>query len=334
MGGLLMSILVFIEQHDGVIKRASLEVLGKGRELADQKGMPLLAALIGAGVGSLAATLGEYGADVVYLIDDQKYKDYNTATYARVLVELARQVKPYLLMLGATALGKDLAPRVAARLGVSLASDITGLSINEAGKLEILRPMYSGKIFATFEGKGDGVQMVTVRSRAFPLPAQVAGRTAEVRPFAVNIEEKDLRTVLKEVIRSVQGMVDLTEADIIVSGGHGMKAAENFALLEELASLLGAAVGASRAAVDAGFAPYSRQVGQTGKVVSPTVYIACGISGAMQHLAGMSSSKFIVAINKDPDAPIFKVADFGIVGDLFKVVPALIEEIKKERGVA
>ncbi|MCL5039270.1 MAG: electron transfer flavoprotein subunit alpha/FixB family protein [Firmicutes bacterium] len=329
-----MSILVFIEQHGGSIKRASLEILGKGRELADKVGQKLVAVLIGQGVAGLTDALGEYGADIVHLADEGRFKEYSTALYARVLAELARQEQPSLFLLGATALGKDLAPRVAARLGVALASDATGLEINPAGQLEVRRPMYAGKILATLEGRGALPQLVSVRPRAFPLPTPAAGRRAEVKSLTTTFEEKDLRQTLKEVLRSVQGMVDLTEADIIVSGGHGIKAAENFALLEELAGLLGAAVGASRAAVDAGFAPYSRQVGQTGKVVSPMVYIACGISGAMQHLAGMSSSKFIVAINKDPDAPIFKVADFGIVGDLFKVVPALIQEIKKERGIA
>lgn len=322
-----MAIFVYVEHHDGVIKRVSLELLGKARELADQKGEQVAAIVLGYGVEKLATTVGEYGADIVFLGDDERLAEYNGATYARTLVELIKKENPSMFLAGATAIGKDMVPRVAARLGVSMVSDITGLSLVD-GKTQITRPVYAGKILADFGNFKSSPEVITVRSRAFPLPVKSEGRQAEIRKLTSEIQDKDLKTVIKEVIKSVQGMVDLTEADIIVSGGFGMKNAENFALLEELAGLLGAAVGASRAAVDAGYAPYARQVGQTGKVVSPTVYIACGISGAMQHLAGMGSSKYIVAINKDPDAPIFKVADFGIVGDLFKVVPAFIAELK------
>ncbi len=320
----MAGILVFIEQRDGTIRKGSLEALSEARRQAAANGWPVAAVLPGQGVAGLASELGKYGAAKVFVADDANLKLYSAEGYAEAVAAAAGQMEPDAIFFSATAMGRDLAPRVAAKLGVGGLADVTGLTL-EGDTFVARRPVYSAKAFATVDTAGKKPQVIALRPNVFTV--EEAGGSAEV----VNLDGLSLsiRAMVKELISEGGGEIDVAEADVIVSGGRGLKGPENFALMRELAELLGAAVGASRAAVDAGWIDHSHQVGQTGKVVSPTLYIACGISGAIQHLAGMSSSKIIVAVNKDPDAPIFKVADYGVVGDLFQVVPAMVEEIKK-----
>ncbi len=320
----MAGILVFIEQRDGTIRKGSLEALSEARRQASAAGWPVAAVIAGSDVAGLAADCGKYGAEKVFVADDGNLRLYSAEGYTEAVVAAAGRMEPDAIFFSATAMGRDLAPRVAARLGVGGLADVTGLTL-EDGTFVAKRPVYSAKAFATVDTAGKKPQVIGLRPNVFT--AEEAGGSAEV----VNLDGLSLsiRAMVKELVAEGGGEIDVAEADIIVSGGRGLKGPENFALMRELADLLGAAVGASRAAVDAGWIDHAHQVGQTGKVVSPTLYIACGISGAIQHLAGMSSSKIIVAINKDPDAPIFKVADYGVVGDLFQVVPAMIEEIRK-----
>ncbi|HLG29714.1 MAG TPA: electron transfer flavoprotein subunit alpha/FixB family protein, partial [Candidatus Brocadiales bacterium] len=317
-------IIVFAEQRDGKLKRVSLEALGEGRRIADKLGAKLTSILPGYKIKDLARTLTQYGADEVIVADNELLEKYNSEAYVTVIADEASKIKPALILLGASSMGKDLAPRLAARLKTCLANDCTSIKLTE-GKLEAIRPMYGGKIFATVISNTPDYQIATLRPNLFsPI------KPDEKRP--INTKEvgaycnTPLRAIVKEIISSASGAVDLTEAKIIVSGGRGMKGPENYKILEDLAKVLGGAVGASRASVDAGWKPQEFQVGLTGKTVTPDLYIACGISGAIQHLAGMSTSRCIVAINKDPNAPIFKLADYGIVGDLFQIVPLLTEE--------
>lgn len=321
-------IWVFAEHRDGKIKKVTLELLGAGRKLAQETGEEVSALLFGRGVTDLASTLSEYGADKVYLADDDMLDQYTTNAYSKVLSELILEKEPSLVLLGCTVQGRDLAARVAQKVKTGLLSDCTGLERTD-GQIVFVRPVYAGKAFVKAVCPELRPVMATVRPNVLIPDAPLAGRSVEVVNVPVKLEKKDLRQVIKEVVRQVSTRPELTEANIIVSGGRGMKGPENYKILEELADVLGAAVGASRAAVDSGWIPQSYQVGQTGKTVSPVLYIACGISGSTMHLAGMSSSKCIVAINKDPEADIFKVADYGIVGDLFEVVPLLTEECKK-----
>lgn len=321
-------IWVFVEQTKGKIRKVSLELLSQGRILANEKGEELAAVILGQGISGLAAEVAQYGADKVYVAEDTKLEAYTTGAYTSVLAKLIRDNEPNLVLFGNTAIGKDLAPRVATRVGVDVAIDCVGIESDGANYVNLTRPIYAGKAFAKVASPVARPVMATIRPNTFPID-EPAAREANVVNVAVNVDEADLRAILKEVISQAAGRVELTEANIIVSGGRGMKGPENYVILEELADVLGAAVGASRAAVDSGWKEYKFQVGQTGKTVSPTLYIACGISGAIQHLAGMGSSKVIVAINKDPEANIFDVADYGIVGDLFQVVPILTEECKK-----
>lgn len=322
-------VMFVAEYKEGQLKKNALELAGLARALADKRGENVQAVLIGSGVSGLAGELGAYGVDVVYVADDAKLKDYSTALYTRVLVDIVKSKDPAILLLGATAIGKDLSARTAARLGVGLVTDCTVVDVDGSGNLAITRPIYAGKAMAEVGDFKGYPQMATVRPNVYPVAERGEGRAAEVATVDVTAQPDDLRAVVVETIKAATDEIDLLEADIIVSGGRGMKGPENFSILRELAKVIGAAVGASRAAVDSGWIDHSHQVGQTGKTVSPTVYIACGISGAIQHLAGMGSAKYIVAINKDPEAPIFKVADYGIVGDLFQVVPLLTEEFKK-----
>ncbi|MQL54019.1 electron transfer flavoprotein subunit alpha/FixB family protein, partial [Desulfofundulus thermobenzoicus] len=322
-------IWVYAEQKNGQLKKVSLEILGAGRRLADGLGEELCAVLIGKEVAGLAGTLAEYGADKVYVAENDALENYTNDGYSQVLAGLAEEYQPTAIFLGYTVLGRDLAARVAQRLGTGLCTDCTGVDL-EDGRIIFTRPIYAGKAFVRAACPEARPICATFRPNVLTAARPRPGRAAEV--VTVDARPKDIRQIIKEVVRQVSSRPELTEADIIVSGGRGMKAAENFKILEELADVLGAAVGASRAAVDAGYAPHSMQVGQTGKTVSPVLYIACGISGAIQHLAGMGSSKVIVAINKDPEANIFKVADYGIVGDLFEVVPLLTREFKKLLG--
>jgi electron transfer flavoprotein alpha subunit len=277
----------------------------------------------------LAAELTAHGATKVYLLENAALDRYSTQDYAAVLAGLVKKVGPAAIFFSATAMGKDLAPRLAARLGVGLASDCTRVSVREGG-LEFIRPIFAGKALLTFR-LTSSPQVVSLRPNVFPAaPAAAAG---EVIREAVEIPTVQARAQVTEVLQESGGEIDVSEADIVVSGGRGMKGPENFELLREISALIPrSAVGASRSAVDSGWIGHQHQVGQTGKTISPNLYLAFGISGAIQHLAGMSSSKVIVAVNKDPDAPIFKVADFGVVGDLFQIIPPLKEELKKLRG--
>ncbi|SFR07942.1 electron transfer flavoprotein subunit alpha/FixB family protein [Desulfoscipio geothermicus] len=317
-------IWVFAEQRDGQIKKVTFELLSEGRKIADQLGEELGAVLLGNGVADLAASLGEYGADKVYVADSDALENYTTDGYTNVIADLVKQYAPSVLLMGCTVTGRDLAAQVAQRLETGLMTDCTGMEIAD-GQLVFTRPIYAGKAIVKAACPEARPVMATIRPNTFAV--QAGAKEAEI--INVTPNTGNIRQVIKDIVRQVSERPELTEADIIVSGGRGMKGPENFKLLEELADVLGAAVGASRAAVDAGWIPQSFQVGQTGKTVSPVLYIACGISGAIQHLAGMSSAKCIVAINKDEEANIFKVADYGIVGDLFEVVPILKEELKK-----
>lgn len=322
-------IWIYAEHAEGKLRRVSLEILGKGREFADAKGVPLTALVLGRGIDGLAPELIQGGADKVILAEGPELATYSSEGYSEVVSDLIKEGQPEMVLFPATFLGKDLSARAAARLAVGLATDCTELALNQEGRLIATRPIYAGRAYAQVSFTTQP-EMASVRPNAFP-PARLnpdrVGEKGEV--VKVNPEVGRIRARVKEFVKSGGERIELTEADIIVSGGRGIKGPENYYLVEGLAEVLGAAVGASRAVVDAGWRPHEEQVGQTGKTVSPTLYIACGISGAIQHLAGMGSSKYIVAINKDPEAPIFKVASFGIVGDLFKVVPLLTEELKK-----
>jgi electron transfer flavoprotein alpha subunit len=320
----MAGILTFVEQRNGDIRAASIQALSEARRLAADSGMTVAAVLPGSGVGELAGTLGSYGASQVFVADDSDLALYSAEGYAGAVVKAVEQFQPDAVFFAGSAMGRDLAPRVAAKLGVSAIADVVELKL-EDGTLVARRPVYSGKAFATVDSAGKKPQVITLRPNVFA--AEEVGGTADV--VALEGLELNIRARVTELVDTAGGELDVAEADIIVSGGRGIKGPENFALIRELAESLGAAVGASRAVVDAGWIEHKHQVGQTGKVVSPSLYVACGISGAIQHLAGMSSSKVIVAINKDPDAPIFKVADYGVVGDLFAVIPPMVEEIKK-----
>ncbi len=300
--------------------------------IAGTSGDPVVAVVLGKDVSSVAETAGTYGADRVILVDDEKLENYTTGAYTSVLNKLAREEEPQAILLGNTAVGKDLAPRLAHRLGVGMASDCTGMEADEEDFLKFKRPIYGGKAFCELTLTEKPV-VATIRPNTFPSGAPDASHQTEIIKADALIDADDLKAIVKEVVLAASLRPELIEAEIIISGGRGMKGPENFALLEECADAIGAAVGASRAAVDAGWREQKFQVGQTGKTVSPTLYIACGISGAIQHVAGMGSSKVIVAINKDPDANIFTLADYGIVGDLFEIVPLLTEEFKKLRSM-
>lgn len=318
-------ILVFIEKRQQAVKKASLEALSTGRKLADELAEPLAALCVGAADPQIA----ELGADKVFVARHELLDAYSSVGFCSALAQVAAQFQPRIILGAATATGRDFLPRAAARLRVGLAQDCIQVKIAE-GQLECVRPIYAGKAFATVRLMRQPA-MATLRPNVFPLGTRNPGRNAETVEFSPELDAAQIRARAVGVIASAGQKVELTEANIIVSGGRGVKGPENFPIIQALADALGGAMGASRAAVDAGWIDHQHQVGQTGKTVSPTLYIACGISGAIQHLAGMSSSKYVVAINKDPEAPIFKVADYGIVGDLFTVVPALTEEVKKAK---
>jgi electron transfer flavoprotein alpha subunit len=315
-------ILVFCELKEGLLRKPSAEALSEGRRLADVSGKKLGALFAGASSAG-AAEAAKYGADLILTAEAPALASYSSDAYASVLADAVKAKGATVLLAAATAEGKDVIPRAAARLGAGYASDVTGLSMVD-GRLQAVRPVYAGKAFATTTF-ATPIQVATTRPNVFPAAEKAGSGSVESLPAPTG----DFKSVVKEILAKASGKVDLSEANIIVSGGRGMKDGANFKILEELADALGGVVGASRAAVDAGWGlPHSMQVGQTGKVVSPTLYIACGISGAIQHIAGMSGSKFIVAINKDPEAPIFKLASYGIVGDLFEVVPELTKAAK------
>ncbi|MBB6444435.1 electron transfer flavoprotein subunit alpha/FixB family protein [Bacillus benzoevorans] len=315
-------VLVLADIRDGALRNVSFEAIAAAKLIAD--GGEVVAALFGESIGEESSSLIHYGADRVLKVEHPNLKSYTTDACQQALLQVIDREKPDGLIMGHTAQGKDLAPRIAIKLNAGLVSDVVDIEM-DGGEAVFTRPIYSGKAFEKLKVK-EGLVLATIRPNNITPLEKDEARSGEVSNITVDIN--DLRTIIKDVVRKSTGGIDLSEAKIIVSGGRGLKAADNFQLLEELANVLGAAVGASRGACDAGYCDYSLQVGQTGKVVTPDLYIAVGISGAIQHLAGMSNSKVIVAINKDPEAPIFEVADYGIVGDLFDVVPLLIEEMK------
>lgn len=316
-------VLVLGEVRDGSLRNVSYEAVAAAKTVAE--GGEVVGVLVGDSVSGLGTNLIQYGADRVVVVESPSLAQYTTDGYFQALMAVIESEDPEGIIFGHTALGKDLSPKIAAKLDSGLISDAVAVEVS-GGNVVFTRPIYSGK---AFEKKiiSDGVIFATVRPNNIEPLEKDESRTGDVSTLSVDI--KDLRTVVKEVIRKASEGVDLTEAKVIVAGGRGVKSAEGFDVLKELANVLGGAVGASRGACDAEYCDYSLQIGQTGKVVTPDLYIACGISGAIQHLAGMSNSKVIVAINKDPEANIFKVADYGIVGDLFEVVPLLTEEFKK-----
>jgi electron transfer flavoprotein alpha subunit len=323
-----MKILAVAEQRDNKLKKTAFEVTKAARTIADQLSADVVALVVGENASAIGAELGGYGANRVVAVDNPKLKLYSTTAYAKVVAEVAKKEQASIVFFAATAMGKDCAPRVAVKLDAGLAADCTALKVS-GGEVLALRPVYAGKV-ATEIKVNSPTKIFTLRPNVFT-PGASSGSPAPVEKVEIPLSDKDFGTVVKEVTQS-SGKVDVAEADVIVSGGRGLKGPENFKMIEELASVLGGAVGASRAVVDAGWRPHDEQVGQTGKTVSPSLYVAVAISGAIQHLAGMSSSKYIVAINKDKDAPIFQVASYGIVGDVFEVVPALTQEIKKLLG--
>ncbi|MBU5637565.1 electron transfer flavoprotein subunit alpha [Geomonas sp. Red69] len=329
---------VFIEQNDGEAAKVSWELTGVGRELADQLGVPLSAVVIGSGVEHLADLAFGYGADQAFLVNDPVFRQYRTEPFLEAMCHLIETHKPEVVLMGATGMGRDLAGAVATRVKTGLTADCTGLGIDAKGNLMQTRPAFGGNIMATIMCDRFRPQMATVRPHVMPMPQQKSGRTGKVIHESCPVAESSIFTRVLEVIteKGAKDKVDVAGAEFIVSGGRGLMAKENFALLEELAEELGGVVGGSRSAVDAGWLPQDRQVGQTGKTVRPKIYIACGISGAIQHLVGMQDSDVIIAINRDPEAPIFEVATFGIVGDLFQVVPALTARVRemKQRTAA
>ena len=323
---------VFAEQHKGAVASVSLELLGEGRKLADKKQAKLAAVLIGSGVKDKAKDLIAFGADIVYVADDPQLKDFTDDAYAAILTALAQKHLPEIILAGATAIGRSFFPKVASTLVTGLTADCTMLDIDAAtGHLHQTRPAFGGNIMATIVTPNHRPQMATVRHKVMKPAERNDARKGEIIevPFA---QAGTPRAKVLKTVEELTDTVNICEADIIVAGGRGMGTPKNFALLEELAKVLGGAVAATRGAVDEGWIPYSHQVGQTGKTVCPKLYIACGISGAVQHVAGMSSSDTIVAINKDPDAPIFNVATYGIVGDALEVVPLLIKKFREIRG--
>jgi len=316
-------VLVLGELRDGSLRNVSFEAIAAGKQIAN--GGEVVAVLVGDNIGSLGKEMLQYGADRVLNVENEKLKHYTSDGYSQALLSVIEQENPKGIVFGHTALGKDLSPKIASKLNIGLISDVTAIEVKE-GEAVFTRPIFSGK---AFEKKKiiEGIVFITIRPNNIESLSKDENKTGEIQ--SVSIEIKDLRTIIKEVVKKASEGVDLSEAKVIVAGGRGVKSAEGFEPLQELADVLGGAVGASRGACDADYCDYSLQIGQTGKVVTPDLYIACGISGAIQHLAGMSNSKVIVAINKDPEANIFNVADYGIVGDLFEVVPLLTEEFRR-----
>ena len=322
---------VFAEQRDGELQKVALELLGKGRELADKLGVKLTALLLGhKNIEAMTNELGAYGADEVLVCDHELLTHYTTDGYAKVIADVANIKKPEIIFIGASFVGRDLGPRVSGRLSTGLTADCTSLDIDpENNNLLMTRPAFGGNLMATIVCGDHRPQMSTVRPGVFEKLAKDENRTFTVEEFKVELSASDIRTETIEVVKSLKEMIDITEANIIVSGGRGMGNKENFTLLNELAEAMGGTVAGSRASVDNGWVEKAVQVGQTGKTVRPNIYIACGISGAIQHLAGMQESNFIIAINKDADCPIMKVADVALVGDVTKVVPELISQFKE-----
>lgn len=318
------NIAVFIEQRDGALKKVAWQMISEARRIADAQGGQVWGVFLGPDATTAIAEAGKYGADKVFTAGDDAFTAYNSELWGTALANFCKANSPDLLMIGSTSLGKDLGPTVAGQLDCACISDAVAISYD--GGWAVRRPIFAGKCFADVT-PNTATAVVGIRPNAFILEEKGAAAAAET--FDAGLAGVTPKAIVKSVEASAGGKVELTEAEIVVSGGRGIKGPENYPLIEKLAETLGAAAGASRAVVDAGWVDYSHQVGQTGKTVGPNLYIACGISGAIQHLAGMSSSKCIVAINKDANAPIFKVADYGVVADLFEVLPVLTDEMGK-----
>lgn len=324
------NVYVLAEQRDGQLQKVGIELIGKARELADNLNQQVVAMLLGDGVKEQANTLISHGADKVIVIDNPMLKEYVTEPYTKAVHAILKAKEPEIVLFGATSIGRDLAPRVSARIHTGLTADCTGLAIDEETKLLMMtRPAFGGNIMATIVCENHRPQMATVRPGVMQALDTDQNRQGEIEEFSVSFVDTDMNVRIREVIKSEHKSVDITEAKILVSGGRGLGLAEKFSMLEDLANVLDGEVAASRACVDVGWIDKERQVGQTGKTVRPDLYLACGISGAIQHAAGMENSEFIVAINRDEYAPIFSIADLGIVGDLNAIVPKLTETIKK-----
>ncbi len=321
----MSKILAFVESRDNKIKNAGFETASTAVKLANELGIEAEVLLIGNNLSSAANELAAYGVKKVLLAEDSKLEKYSTTAYSKVAAEAAKQSGADIILLSATAMGKDISPRLSAKLEAGLVADCTEIKA-EGGNITATRPVYAGKAYIDVQVTSP-VKIFTLRPNVFK-PVKAEGINSEIQKLDISLADSDFAVQVKEVVVSNEKL-DVTEANIVVSGGRGLKAPENFHLVEDLAKVLGGAAGASRAIVDAGWRPHSEQVGQTGKTVAPSLYIAVGISGAIQHLAGMSSSKCIVAINKDKDAPIFQIADYGIVGDAVEIMPVLTEEFKK-----
>jgi electron transfer flavoprotein alpha subunit len=322
---------VFIEEQEGKIAPVSLELLGAGKKLADKRGVELAGVMIGDKVKDLASTVFEYGADTVYLYDEPIFKLYRTESFMKALLHCSEKYKPEIILYGATSTGKDLASAVATDLPTGLTADTTELDVEEdTGLLLASRPAFGGNIMATILCKKYRPQMATVRPKVMKALSPERGRTGTLIEEHIDLKEEDMRTKVLEVVREASKNVRIDEADIIVAGGKGLGSAEGFKLIHELAGTLGGVVGASRDVVEAGWVGHHHQVGQTGVTVTPKIYFAIGISGAIQHIVGMKNAGLIIAINKDPEAAIFQSCHYGIVGDAFEIIPLLVQEFKKE----
>lgn len=322
-------VYVFVEQREGVIQPVAFELLGKARELADRLNQNVVAILAGYGIAEKASELIAYGADSVVCIDAPELVYYITEPYAQAVTKVVEERKPSILLMGATTIGRDLGPRLSARLETGLTADCTGLDISEEGDLMMTRPAFGGNLMATILCKEHRPQMSTVRPGVMRMGKKDETRTGKVENVKVTFDRSKFKVRLLETVKEQKNLIDITEAKVLVSGGRGVGSAEGFKMLEKLADVIGAEVSSSRAMVDAGVMPHNRQVGQTGKTVRPDVYFALGISGAIQHLAGMEESDFIIAVNKDKYAPIFNTADLGIVGDVNKIIPLLTEKLRR-----
>jgi len=321
---------VFVEVFDGKAKNVSLEVIGPAKKIAEAEGEKVVAVVIGNDYDDAAKAAISYGADQVITVSGDVFGEYAVESYADALAQLAEKYKPAAFLFGATSNGRELAPRLAARLKTGAAADCTGIEIGDSGAVQWTRPVYSGRYLSVVECAYARPQIATVRPGVFKRGEPDLARSAEIIAESVDVPADIVRTSLVEkIMEAAEGAVKLEEAEIIVSGGRGLGKPENFSLVKDLADVLGGVLGASRAAVDAGWIPHVHQVGQTGKTVGPKLYVACGISGAIQHLAGMSGSDVIIAINRDPDAPIFEIADYGIVGDIKEVLPAFTAAVTK-----
>lgn len=323
-------VYVFVEQRDGVIQKVAVELLGKARELADHLNEKVVALLLGYEVAGQAQELIAYGADVVLCADERELVQYTTEPYAQAITQIVRERKPSVVLIGATTIGRDLGPRLSARLETGLTADCTGLDISDDRDLLMTRPAFGGNLMATIICKEHRPQMSTVRPGVMRAKAKDESRKGIVEQVKINFDKSKFRVKVLETVKEQKNRIDITEAKVLVSGGRGVGNREGFEMLGKLAGTLNAEVSASRAMVDAGVMPHDRQVGQTGKTVRPNLYFAMGISGAIQHLAGMEESDLIIAVNKDKFAPIFNVADLGIVGDVKKIVPLLAEKLAKK----